>query len=256
MRLQDKVALITGGGSGIGAATVLRFAEEGARLVVADWDIESANQVADQVRAMDRPVSVFQVDVAKRADVEGMVQAIVKEYGRLDILINNAGINRDALSVRKTKEGEIKKMTDEQWDAVLAVNLKGTFLCAQAAAVPMMEQKYGKIVNTSSVGALGNIGQANYAASKAGVWGLTYTLALEFARYNINVNCVAPGATRTRMLAGVPENILAGIQEKIPLRRIAEPRDIANVHVFLASDEAAYITGQVIFVDGGMSVGI
>lgn len=256
MRLQDKVALITGGGSGIGAATVLRFAEEGARLAIADVNVEAANQVADQVRGMNRPAVVFQVDVTKRADVEAMVRDIVKEYGRLDILINNAGINRDALSVRKTKEGEIKKMTDEQWDAVLAVNLKGTFLCAQAAAVMMMDQMYGKIVNTSSVGALGNIGQANYAASKAGVWGLTYTLALEYARYNINVNCVAPGATKTQMTAGIPENILAGIVDKIPFRRMAEPRDIANVHLFLASDEAAYITGQVIFVDGGMSVGI
>jgi NAD(P)-dependent dehydrogenase (short-subunit alcohol dehydrogenase family) len=186
-------------------------------------------------------------DVTRRHDVEAMVKHVVDELGRLDILINNAGINRDAMS---------HKMTEEQWDQVLTVNLKGTFLCAQAALVPMRERGWGRIINTSSIGALGNIGQANYAASKAGVIGLTRTLALEAARYGITVNCVAPGPVMTRMLAGVPDAIREKITAKVPLGRIARPAEIAGVHAFLASDDAAFITGQVLFVDGGMSVGV
>ncbi len=255
MRLQDKVAIVTGGGSGIGQATCLRFAAEGARVVVADINFAAASAVADAARAAGGQAIPMEVNVADRASVERLVERALAEYGRLDILINNAGINRDALFVRM-KDGEIRKMSDEQWDAVIAVNLKGTFLCSQAAAVPMIRQNYGRIVNTSSIGALGNIGQANYAASKAGVIGLTYTLALELARYNITVNCVAPGATRTPMTAGIPDNLREALIQKIPLRRMAEPEEIANLHLFLASDEAAYITGQVIFCDGGISVGI
>lgn len=255
MRLQDKVAIVTGGGSGIGRATSLRFAAEGARVVVADINFAAASAVADAARAVGGQAIPMEVNVADRASVEGLVERTLAAYGRLDILINNAGINRDALFVR-VKDGEIKKMSDEQWDAVIAVNLKGTFLCSQAAAVPMIRQNYGRIVNTSSIGALGNIGQANYAASKAGVIGLTYTLALELARYNITVNCVAPGATRTPMTAGIPDNLREALIQKIPLRRMAEPEEIAHLHLFLASDEAAYITGQVIFCDGGVSVGI
>lgn len=255
MRLQDKVAIVTGGGSGIGRATSLRFAAEGARVVVADINFAAASAVADEARLAGGQAIPIEINVADRASVEGLVERTLAEYGRLDILINNAGINRDALFVR-VKDGEIKKMSDEQWDAVIAVNLKGTFLCSQAAAVPMIRQNYGRIVNTSSIGALGNIGQANYAASKAGVIGLTRTLALELARYNITVNCVAPGATRTPMTAGIPDNLREALIQKIPLRRMAEPEEIANLHLFLASDEAAYITGQVIFCDGGISVGI
>lgn len=255
MRLQDKVAIVTGGGSGIGRATSLRFAAEGARVVVADINFAAASAVADEARSAGGQAIPIEVNVADRASVESLVERTLAAYGRLDILINNAGINRDALFVR-VKDGEIKKMSDEQWDAVIAVNLKGTFLCSQAAAVPMIRQNYGRIVNTSSIGALGNIGQANYAASKAGVVGLTYTLALELARYNITVNCVAPGATRTQMTAGIPDNLREALIQKIPLRRMAEPEEIAHLHLFLASDEAAYITGQVIFCDGGISVGI
>jgi len=194
-------------------------------------------------------------NVSARADAQKMVDAATSHFGRLDILINNAGINRDALAVR-VKDGDVKMMSEEQWDSVMAVNLKGTFLCAQAASVSMMAQKYGRVVNTSSIGALGNVGQANYSASKAGVIGLTKTLALEWARFNITVNCVAPGATKTRMTAGIPENLMAGLIEKIPFRRLAEPEEIAAAHVFFASDDAGYVTGQVLFVDGGISVGV
>jgi NAD(P)-dependent dehydrogenase (short-subunit alcohol dehydrogenase family) len=169
-------------------------------------------------------------------------------------LINNAGITRDGLTTR-VKDGEVSFMSEEQWDSVLTVNLKGTWLCSQMAAVPMIRQGSGRIVSTASVAALGNVGQANYAASKAGVIGLTRTLALELARYKIAVNCVAPGGVKTRMTAAIPEKVMIRLIEKIPYRRMAEPEEIAAVHAFLASDEASYITGQVIFVDGGLTVG-
>jgi 3-oxoacyl-[acyl-carrier protein] reductase len=183
-----------------------------------------------------------------------MVDTALQTFGHLDILINNAGITRDGLTTR-VKDGEVTFMSEEQWDSVLMVNLKGTWLCSQMAAVPMIKQGFGRIVNTASVAAEGNIGQANYAASKAGVIGLTRTLALEWARYKIGVNCVAPGGVNTRMTAAIPEKVMAGLLEKIPFRRMAEPEEIAAVHAFLASEESAYITGQVIFIDGGLTVG-
>ena len=189
-----------------------------------------------------------------RADAQNIVDAALAHFGKLDILINNAGITRDALTVR-VKDGDIKMMSDEQWDAVLNVNLKGTWLMSQLAAVAFIQQKRGVIVNTASIAAEGNIGQANYAASKAGVIGLTKTLALEWARFNIRVNCIAPGGVKTRMTATIPENIVANLIERIPLKRFAEPEEIAATHLFLASDDASYITGQVIFVDGGVTVG-
>jgi|SRR5579859_2927885 len=254
MRLKDKAALITGSGSGIGRATALRFAQEGARVVVADMDEAGVNETARLIREAGGEAVVVVGSVAARADAQQMVDSATRAFGRLDILINNAGITRDALTVR-VKDGDVKIMTDEQWDAVLSVNLKGTWLMAQLAAVPMIKQKYGRIVNTASVGAQGNIGQANYSASKAGVIGLTKTLALEWARYRIAVNCVAPGGVKTRMTAAIPENVMATLVERIPLKRMAEPDEIAAVHVFLASDEASYITGQVIWVDGGLTVG-
>ena len=247
MSLAGRVALITGAGSGIGEATARRFAADGAVVVVNDVDPARVRAVADDLEKQGASALGIAADVTRRDDVEAMVGRVVQDLGRLDILINNAGINRDAMS---------HKMTEEQWDQVLAVNLKGTFLCAQAALVRMRERGWGRVVNTSSIGSLGNIGQANYAASKAGVIGLTKTLALEYARYGITVTCVAPGAVLTPMLAGVPEQIREKITAQIPVGRIAEPREIAAVHAFLASDEAAFITGQVIFVDGGMSVGI
>ncbi|MGH7301919.1 MAG: 3-oxoacyl-ACP reductase FabG [Candidatus Rokuibacteriota bacterium] len=247
MRLGDKVALITGAAGGIGAATARRFAREGAHVAVNDARAEGLGTVAGEIRAAGVKALVLPGDVTKKAECDRMVQEVTRVFGRLDILINNAGINRDAMAA---------KMTEEQWDAVLSVNLKGTFLCAQAALPGMRERAWGRVVNTSSIGSLGNIGQSNYAASKAGVIGLTKTLALEYAKYGVTVNAVAPGPVMTAMLAGVPDAIRERIIAQVPVGRIASPDEIASVHVFLASDEAAFITGQVIFADGGMSVGI
>jgi len=255
MRLKDKVALITGGAGGIGRATALRFAKEGACIVVTDMDEAGLNETAKLVNDGGGKAVAVTGSVTNRADVQKVVDAAVSNFKRLDILINNAGINKDALAVR-VKDGDVKMMSDDQWDAVMNVNLKGTFVCAQIASVQMMSQKFGRIVNTSSIGAMGNIGQANYSASKAGVIGLTKTLSLEWAKFNITVNCVAPGATKTRMTAGIPENVMQGLLEKIPLRRMAEPDEIAAAHLFFASDDASYITGQVLFVDGGITVGV
>lgn len=258
MRLEGKVAIVTGGASGIGRATVLKLAREGAKVAIADVEsqLEAANKVSAEVSSAGGVALAVSANVANRAQVEGMVETVVKQFGRLDILVANAGITRDAFTVRKSKEGGIKKMSDEQWDAVLNVNLKGTWLCAQAAALPMMEQKYGKMSFTASFGMRGNMGQANYAASKAGIVGLTRTLAMEFARYGINVNCVAPGATKTPMTATIPEDLVKRLIAKVPLGRMAEPEEIANVHAFLVSDESSYVTGQCIFVDGGDTLGV
>ena len=246
MRLEGRVALVTGAGGGIGAATALRLAQEGAVVAVLDRDAEGVQATVEAVREAGGVALGLAGDVSDRARVEQVVRDVVAQRGRLDVLINNAGINRDAMAAR---------MTDEQWDAVLDVNLKGTFLCCQAAFATMREQNAGCIVNTASISAAGNIGQANYAASKAGVIGLTRTLALEWARYGIRVNCVAPGGTDTRMTAGIPEQIREQVLSRIPLKRFARPEEIAAVHAFLVSDDASYITGQAIFADGGVTVG-
>ncbi len=254
MRLENKVAIVTGSGSGIGRATALRFAQEGARVAVCDVDKAGVNETVTLISQQGGSAVGVVGNVADRNDAQRVVDTALDKLGRLDILINNAGITRDALTVR-VKDGGIKMMSEDQWDAVLNVNLKGTWLMAQAAAVPMMKQKYGRIVNTASIAAGGNIGQANYSASKAGVIGLTRTLALEWARFNIAVNCVAPGGVNTRMTATIPDQLRAAIIDRIPLKRMAEPDEIAAVHVLLASDDASYLTGQVIWADGGVTLG-
>jgi 3-oxoacyl-[acyl-carrier protein] reductase len=254
MLLENQVALITGGANGIGRATAARFAQEGAQIVISDVDEAGLAETKQLIEASGGKCVVVVGSVASEVDAQKMVDAAVSSFGTLHILINNAGITRDGLTAR-VKDGQVKYLPEESWDAVLNVNLKGTWLCSQKAAIPMMEQQYGRIVNTSSIAALGNIGQANYAASKAGVIGLTKTLALEWARYGIGVNCVAPGGVKTRMTETIPEKIITNLIEGIPFRRFAEPEEIAAVHAWLASKESVYITGQVLFVDGGVSVG-
>lgn len=246
MRLKDKTAIVTGGGRGIGESVSKLFAAEGASILVADMVLENAEKVAKDIVESGGKAVAVSVNVADKESVEAMVEACIANFGGVDILINNAGVNRDALTMR---------MKEEQWDLVIDVNLKGTFLCSQAVIKPMKE-KGGKIVNTSSIGSLGNIGQANYSASKGGVISLTKTLALELARFKINVNCVAPGATMTPMFEGVPEEMREVFIKMIPLRRFADPSEIAAAHLFFCSADSAYITGQTLFVDGGISVGL
>lgn len=247
MRLKDKVAIVTGGGSGIGESTALQFAAEGAKVAVCDINEDGAKAVAEKCKAAGHEAEAFKLDVSNKQNVDTVMKAVVERFGKLDILVNNAGITKDAFAV---------KMSEEQWDNVLNVNLKGTFLCCQAAISIMKEQNYGRIINTSSIGILGNLGQTNYAASKMGVIGLTRTLALECARNNITVNCISPGATKTPMTAKIPEDIAKQFAAKIPFKRFAEPEEIANVHVFFASDDSAYVTGQMIFVAGGLDLGL
>jgi 3-oxoacyl-(acyl-carrier-protein) reductase len=246
MKLDKKVALVTGSGRGIGKAIAIMLAKEGADIVVNDMDSDSAAKTAEEVLAIGRKSLVSVANVVARAEVESMFEAINKEFGRLDILVNNAGITRDSLFV---------KMTEEDWDQVLAVNLKGVFNCTQLAVKMMSEQKGGRIVNVSSAsGQMGNIGQANYAASKAGVIGVTKTLAKELARFNINVNAVAPGFINTPMTEKIPEKIKDMAKGNIPLRRFGEPEDVAKAVKFLVTDDSDYITGQTISCNGGLYI--
>jgi 3-oxoacyl-[acyl-carrier protein] reductase/2-hydroxycyclohexanecarboxyl-CoA dehydrogenase len=246
MRLQDKVAIVTGAARGIGQAIALRFAGEGAKVVINDLRYELLEETARAITERGGEALIAPADIGDRADVERIAEQATAHFGRLDIWVNNAGINRDAL---------LLKMTIEQWDAVLRVNLTGTFNGCQAAAARMAASGGGAIVNLSSRAYLGNIGQANYSASKAGVVGMTRTLALELARHGIRVNAIAPGFVDTEMARAVPEDVRERVIKAIPLRRMARPEEIANVALFLASDESSYITGQVLVVCGGRSVG-
>jgi 3-oxoacyl-[acyl-carrier protein] reductase len=253
MRLKDRVALITGGAAGIGQATALRFAEEGARVVICDVTEEAGRQTA----AMLGPDAAFyKVDVTDRQAVQEWVDDVAARYGRIDILVNNAGILRDAQLV-KYKDGQVVgQMSEEDFDRVVAVNLKGVFNCTQAVVPYMIRQGGGVILNASSVVGLdGNFGQTNYVATKAGVIGMTKVWARELGRYGIRVNAVAPGFILTDMVRQMPEKILEGMRGRIPLGRLGDPRDVANAYLFLASDEAAYITGAVLRVDGGIVIG-
>lgn len=253
MRLQDKVALITGGAAGIGKATAIRFAEEGASVVICDVDTKSGEKT---LKELGPDAAFFRVDVTDRGSVDSWVKSVLEKYGRIDVLVNNAGIVRDSLLV-KVKEGElIRQMPEDDFDLVVAINLKGVFNCTQAVAPAMIRQGGGVILNASSiVGMDGNLGQTNYIATKAGVIGMTKVWARELGRHNIRVNAVAPGFTATDIISSVPDNILEGMMKRTPLGRLGQPLDIANAYLFLASDEASFISGNVLRVDGGLVVG-
>ncbi|HOG81060.1 MAG TPA: 3-oxoacyl-ACP reductase FabG [Smithellaceae bacterium] len=249
MRLKDKVAIVTGSGRGIGEGIVLRFAEEGAKIIVNDVNEDDAKNVVDQVKAKGGQAVAVIGSVSDRATVQKMVDTAVKEFGTLDIIVNNAGITRDSI---------LHKMTDDQWSAVIDVNLTGVYLGIQCAARIMREKGYGKIINISSTSALGNVGQLNYSASKAGVIGMTKTAAKELGAKGVNVNAIAPGMIWTDMMKNMPPETLKQMDMMlpfiVPLNRKGSPQDIANLALFLASDESSFITGQIIFCDGGMKM--
>lgn len=253
MRLKDKICIVTGGAAGIGKATAQRFAEEGAAVVICDVNEEQGHQTAE---ALGPAVRFVKVNVADRAAVGAFVDEVVEQYSRVDVLVNNAGVLRDGTLV-KMKDGElVKQMSEADFDLVISVNLKGVFNCTQAVAPHMIRRKSGVILNASSiVGLDGNFGQTNYVATKSAVIGMTKVWARELGRSGIRVNAVAPGFTSTEMVAAMPENILASMKAHVPLGRLGEPRDIANAYLFLASDEASYISGEVLRVDGGIVVG-
>jgi 3-oxoacyl-[acyl-carrier protein] reductase len=244
MRLNGKVVIITGAGRGIGRETALLLASEGAKVVVVDRDAAAAEEVAGAIAANGGEALAASVDVTRRAEIDAMVAATMERFGRLDVLVNNAGITMDAT---------LAKMTEEQFDKVIDINLKGVFNCTQAVLPRMLEQGKGKIINASSVvGVHGNFGQTNYAATKAGVIGMTKSWAKELARKGITANAVAPGFILTDMTAAMPEKVLTMMKDKTPVGRLGLPEDIAKAYLFLASDDADFITGQVLGVDGGL----
>ena len=245
MRLNGKVVIVTGGAKGIGKEISLRFAREGARVVIiCDVDTNAAEQALLEIQEISTDSTFYQMDVTNRQQVFEVIHKIKEKFGRIDVMINNAGINCDSF---------LKKMTEEQWDKVIAVNLKGVFNCAQAVVELMIQQGKGKIINTTSiVGLYGNIGQTNYAASKFGIIGMTKTWAKELGPKGINVNAVAPGFIMTQMTEKMPQHILDEMQLKTPLRRLGTPADVANAFLYLASDEADYVNGTVLSVDGGL----
>lgn len=246
MRLNGKVAIVTGAGQGIGAATATKFAREGATVVACDLDPDKAAQVADACREAGAPAMGLGIDVADRHALDGLVARVLNQYGKVDILVNNAGITRDA---------RLQTMTLKQFDDVIDVNLRGVFHASQAVVDTMIEQGSGVILNASStVGIYGNYGQTNYAAAKFGVIGFTKTWSRELGPKGIRVNAVAPGLIDTPILSTVPDEVLAKMREQIPLRRLGKPEEIANIYAFLASDEASYINGAVIEASGGMTL--
>jgi 3-oxoacyl-[acyl-carrier protein] reductase len=243
--LEGKVAVVTGGAQGIGQAIAEKLAEQGADVVIADVQEEKAVALASEIaEKLGRRTLAVKLDVTSMASAEAMVSRVTEVMGRLDILVNNAGIARDTLLMR---------MSEADWDAVLGINLKGAFSCIKAAQRVMMKQRYGRIVNISSVvGLSGNVGQANYAASKAGLVGLTKVVAREFATRNITCNAVAPGFIETAMTAKLPPEIVQQYLKNIPSGKMGTPRDVANAVAFLVSDDASYVNGHVLVVDGGM----
>ncbi|MCK0146671.1 beta-ketoacyl-ACP reductase [Arenibacter sp. F26102] len=241
-RLKGKIAVITGGANGIGKVTVNKFLKEGATVICWDINMEAGNRLLEENKGKN--LQFNKVNTVKIAEVEKAVAKIIEEFGSIDVLINNAGITRDAT---------LKKMTQEQWQSVLDVNLTGVFNCTQVISGHMIEKGSGKIVNASSVvGLYGNFGQSNYVATKAGVIGLTKVWARELGRKGINVNAVAPGFIATEMVETIPEKVIADLEAKTPLGRLGKPEDIANAYVFLSSEEASFINGTTLSVDGGL----
>jgi 3-oxoacyl-[acyl-carrier protein] reductase len=256
IELRGRVAIVTGGANGIGRATALAFARAGA--AVALWDVSDATghlAVAD-IEAAGGQAAFFKVNVTSLTDIEEALTATHERFGRVDILVNNAGILRDAQLV-KVKDGEVvAKMGEAEFDSVIGVNLKGVFNCTQAVAPLMIQQGYGRIINASSVvGLYGNFGQTNYVASKAGVIGMTRVWARELGRRGITVNAVAPGFIATEMTQAMPERVLVAMVERTPVGRMGQPEDVAYAYLFLASEEASFINGIVLSVDGGVVVG-
>lgn len=246
MTLDGKVAIITGAGQGIGRTTALRFARDGARVAVVEINEETGKTTADEIERQGSEALFVKADVSDHADAQRMAQTVHEHFGQIDALINNAGILRDA---------QLHKMAEDDFDAVINVNLKGTFNCTQAVASIMREQGSGSIVNAASVvGLYGNFGQTNYVASKAGVIGMAKTWAKELGRKGVRVNAVAPGFISTEMIQNMPEKIITQMQEKVPMGRLGDPEEVAAVYAFLASDEASYVNGSVISVDGGVVV--
>ena len=244
MSLQGRVAIITGAAQGIGRAIAEALAHAGADIAVADLDTGRSADTVAAVEKIGRKALNIKVNVADANETKAMAEHVIKTWGKIDILVNNAGITRDALLLR---------MKEEDWNLVLQVNLNGTFNCTKAVLQPMTKQRYGRIVNIASiVGAMGNVGQANYAASKAAVIGFTKTVAREYASRSVTVNAVAPGFIDTAMTQGLPTEVKEALQKQIPLGRLGTPADIAAAVQFLVSNEAAYVTGQVLHVNGGM----
>jgi 3-oxoacyl-[acyl-carrier protein] reductase len=246
MRLRGKVSIITGGAQGIGLATARKFAAEGAIVAVADVKREQVEQAVRELRGGGATAEGFVVDVTKREQIDAMVRQLKARFSRIDVLVNNAGITLDA---------RLQKMTDAQFDAVIAVNLKGTYNCAQAVVETMLEQGSGVILNASSVvGIYGNYGQSNYAASKFGVIGLAKTWARELGSKGIRCNAVCPGFIATAILKTIPDKVMAQLTERVPMKRLGRPEEVADVYAYLASDEASYINGAVVEVAGGLAV--
>ncbi len=254
--LSGRVVIVTGGAAGIGKATALRFAEEGSKVAVWDLSDEGTDALIAEIAERGGEGAFFKVDVADASAVTAAVDAVVAKWGPIHALVNNAGIVRDAQLV-KFKDGElVSTMTDEQWDAVIGVNLRGVFNCTRAVTPHMIEAGGGSILNASSVvGLYGNFGQTNYVATKAGVIGMTKVWARELGKFNIRVNAVAPGFVATEILQAMPEKVIEGMVKRTPLGRMGQPVDIANAYVWLASDAATWITGEVMSVDGGIVTG-
>lgn len=244
MLLKDKVAVVTGGARGIGREIALKLAREGASVAIADINQKILSKTEGEIAALGVEALSISVDVTNSGQVEQMFNKTLDKFKKIDILVNNAGITADGLLIR---------MKEQDWDKVIAVNLKGTFNCTKAVSKIMIKQRNGKIVNIASIiGLIGNAGQANYAASKAGIIGLTKSVAKELASRGINVNAVAPGFIQTEMTAALPEQVRTKMLEAIPLKKFGTPEDVANLVAFLASDKASYITAQVVTIDGGM----